>query len=55
MSLRTMQQSALNYKNFMGSEAFTSLTEILSRRKLPYLRAADEKINMWNLLGKLFG
>lgn len=40
----------------MGSQAFTNIKlGSLSRDKLPYLRPEDEKINMFNLLGKLFG
>ena len=55
-SLKTMQQSAVNYKNFMGSKAFTNIKlGSLSRSFLPYLRPENEKLNMWSLLGKLFG
>ena len=46
----------MNYKNFMGSEAFVVIKpNNLSRKKLPYLRPPNEKINMWSVLGKLFG
>jgi hypothetical protein len=46
----------MNYKNFMGSRAFTSIkTGCLSRNQLPYLRPENETLNMWSLVGKLFG
>jgi hypothetical protein len=51
-----MQQSAVNYKNFMGSKAFINIHKgSLSRTQLPYLRPENETLNMWSLLGKLFG
>jgi hypothetical protein len=51
-----MQQSAVNFKNFMGSKAFVSVTgENPSRKVLPFLRPKGEVIPLWMLIGKFVG
>jgi hypothetical protein len=45
-----------NFKHFKGSESFVTIDgENSSRTQLPFLRPANEKINMWHLFSKLFG
>jgi len=45
-----------NMPNFKGSRALVVINgQHSSRVKLPFLRPENEVINMWNLLGKLFG
>ena len=51
-----MQQSAVNFKNFMGSKAFVTVTgENPSRKALPFLRPSGESIPIWRLIGKFIG
>ena len=51
-----MQQSAVNFKNFMGSKAFTVIQGgNMSRNKLPFLRPPNEIVPMWTILGKFVG
>jgi hypothetical protein len=52
----SMQQSAVNYKNFMGSRIYVSVTgDNPSRKKLPFLRPEGERIPIWSIIGKFIG
>jgi hypothetical protein len=54
--METMQQSAVNFKNFMGSKAFVTITgDNPSRKVLPFLRPQGEVIPIWTLIGKFVG
>lgn len=51
-----MQQSAVNFKNFMGSRAFTVVRgNQPSRTKLPFLRPPNETVPIWSLISKFVG
>lgn len=44
------------YKYFKGSQVFVVVKgDNMSRNRLPFLRPENEKVNMFSLLGKLFG
>lgn len=55
-SLETMQQSAVNFKNFMGSRAYVTVDgDNPSRKELPFFRPEGEAVPLWTLLGKFIG
>lgn len=50
------QSNEPRYRNFKGSQVFVDVSpNNASRRKLPFLRPENEKINYWKLIGKFVG